>query len=200
MAKGGERAFMRLQEEIIKESDDQSIFSWSATPIKLLTGFLAPRPSFFRGCKDIAPPKSWRKSEPYSITNCDLRITGIIGPSFGFKNPELPSSLSVADHILLLKCCKTSTPEKPIGLLLKEIVPGGDQFARVCGPLVAFEGSDDFAAANRFSSRTIYVRKQIKIPTIHESKEIGKMSFLSYISRRDSQVLLQLKRSTQHRS
>jgi hypothetical protein len=105
----------------------------------------------------------------------------------------------VADHILL-KCCKTSTPEKPIGLLLKEIVPGGDQFARVCGPLVAFEGSDDFAAANRFSSRTIYVRKQIKIPTIHESKEIGKMSFLSYISRRDSQVLLQLKRSTQHRN
>ena len=59
---GGERAFMRLQEEIIKESDDQSIFSWSATPIKLLTGFLAPRPSFFRGCKDIAPPKPWRKA------------------------------------------------------------------------------------------------------------------------------------------
>ena len=169
---GGERAFMRLQEEIIKESDDQSILSWSEAPNALLIGFLAPHPSFFHGCKDVVPFKSWRTSKPYSITNCGLRVTGIIGPSFDFNNPELPSSLLEADHILLLKCCKTSTPEKPVGILLREIVPSGDQFARVCGPLLTFHGSDNFAAANRFSSRTIYVRKQIKVPRMQKMKEI----------------------------
>jgi hypothetical protein len=187
---GAERAFMRLQEEIIKDSDDQSIFAWDTVPKTLLIGFLAPHPSFFDG-KDVVPFKSWKSSEPYSMTNCGLRITGLIGPTPNFNNPDLPPSTHRADHILLLKCCQASAPEKPVGLLLREIVPGGDQFARVCGPLISFQGSD-FAAANGFSSRTIFVRKQILLPRMHELKEFGRnIIFKLYLTPRSGGLTIQ---------
>ena len=51
----GKKAFIRLQEEIMKDSDDQSIFSWQRPAGSDLCGMLAPAPSNFR------PPaaRSW---------------------------------------------------------------------------------------------------------------------------------------------
>ncbi|KAK4443821.1 HET-domain-containing protein [Podospora aff. communis PSN243] len=57
---GGERAFIRLQEEILRKSDDTSIFAWSAgtswsTDVE--SGYwslLAPSPSFFEGTFDVS--------------------------------------------------------------------------------------------------------------------------------------------------
>jgi hypothetical protein len=68
---GGSKAFVRLQEEIIKDSDDQSIFSWSPKPLdnSLLVGLLAPWPSMFTGCGGVVPLGSWETSTPFSMTN-----------------------------------------------------------------------------------------------------------------------------------
>ncbi|KAK3644340.1 hypothetical protein LTR56_005432 [Elasticomyces elasticus] len=82
----GENAFRRLQEELIRRSDDQSVFAW-ACPDHCgsgdrgdqeslhLTSMLAPYPSYFTdmGCvqKDI-----WMPLAPYSITNRGLEIRG----------------------------------------------------------------------------------------------------------------------------
>ncbi|KUJ12954.1 uncharacterized protein LY89DRAFT_699514 [Mollisia scopiformis] len=48
----GERAFQRLQEELIKESDDQSIFAWDAEGF-LNNGVFARSPADFRNAGDI---------------------------------------------------------------------------------------------------------------------------------------------------
>ncbi|ROT41589.1 HET-domain-containing protein [Sodiomyces alkalinus F11] len=53
---GGERAFFRLQEEILKEFDDQSIFAWDASGIDETwgtIGALAPSPAYFADSLDV---------------------------------------------------------------------------------------------------------------------------------------------------
>jgi hypothetical protein len=65
---GGERAFLRLQEEILRRTDDQTIFAWSAPstlldhprdsiPLLSSTYFslLAPSPVYFANSADFVP-------------------------------------------------------------------------------------------------------------------------------------------------
>jgi hypothetical protein len=47
----GEKAFMRLQQEIIKGSDDESIFAWTFDGPKW--GMLAPSPRVFQDAKNV---------------------------------------------------------------------------------------------------------------------------------------------------
>ncbi|KAL1845631.1 hypothetical protein Daus18300_014486 [Diaporthe australafricana] len=58
---GGQRAFLRLQEEIMKTSDDQSLFAWvnrDADP-EALHGLLAPSPAAFAHSNGILPYHDW---------------------------------------------------------------------------------------------------------------------------------------------
>lgn len=74
---GGRRAFLRLQEEIMKTSDDQSLFAWvnrDADP-EALHGLLAPSPSAFAHSNGMLPYHDWGDPrEPYTMTNRGLRI------------------------------------------------------------------------------------------------------------------------------
>ncbi|KIO03139.1 hypothetical protein M404DRAFT_635279 [Pisolithus tinctorius Marx 270] len=55
----GKKAFLRLQEEVIRKSNDQTIFAWNPTEETLQTcGVLADDPSLFRGCHDIIQMES----------------------------------------------------------------------------------------------------------------------------------------------
>jgi hypothetical protein len=70
----GRKAFLRLQEEIIKRSDDQSIFAWSLpNPDQERTGILAPDIGCFEWSRDVirAP---WRPRSPFLITNLGLEL------------------------------------------------------------------------------------------------------------------------------
>ncbi|PIG80750.1 hypothetical protein AARAC_006518 [Aspergillus arachidicola] len=51
----GRKAFIRLQEEIMKDSDDQSIFAWDASDFEGFntTGLLALTPAFFKNSRNI---------------------------------------------------------------------------------------------------------------------------------------------------
>lgn len=91
----GEQAFLRLQEEIMKHSDDQSIFAWQlpitdiqAAPDGTSTdiepekgGILARRPSWFAGSGQVAKAWSNRESSPFSITNKGLQMSVPIIPA-----------------------------------------------------------------------------------------------------------------------
>lgn len=74
---GGRRAFLRLQEEIMKTSDDQSLFAWvnrDADP-EALHGLLAPSPEAFIHSNGMLPYHDWGDPrEPYTMTNRGLRI------------------------------------------------------------------------------------------------------------------------------
>jgi hypothetical protein len=81
----GEQAFVRLQEEVLKVSDDQSIFAWEdqcsdedAVLFErngtLLRGPLARSPAEFSNARDIVPYRQQQASQPYAITNYGLRM------------------------------------------------------------------------------------------------------------------------------
>ncbi|KAB8070125.1 hypothetical protein BDV29DRAFT_160748 [Aspergillus leporis] len=62
------KAFIRLQEEIMKESDDQSLFAWDCS------GLLALSPAFFKASGNIISLRNLRKSSPFSVTNKGIRL------------------------------------------------------------------------------------------------------------------------------
>jgi len=71
----GEKAFVRLQEEVLKTTDDYSLFSWSATTSdkSIYRGLLARSPAEFRNCGDIER-ESGLSTFPISTTPIGLRI------------------------------------------------------------------------------------------------------------------------------
>lgn len=84
----GRRAFTRLQEEIVKDTDDQSLFAWGVAngPDRALLysqGVLADSPAAFSQSGNVVPIPSKPGREPYSMTNKGLRINV---PLWKYKN------------------------------------------------------------------------------------------------------------------
>lgn len=82
----GSKAFMRLQLEIIKVSDDDSIFAWvqeSAGEYHTVTGLLADSPSAFQQSCNISTANwsRFRLTSPYSMTNHGLNISLMLIPA-----------------------------------------------------------------------------------------------------------------------
>ncbi|KAK1965635.1 HET-domain-containing protein, partial [Colletotrichum sublineola] len=89
----GERSFLRLQEEILKETDDQSLFLWGLSSggspggspnSDDLFGLLAKSPKAFSQVavghvRPLPPPESY-ESSPASVTNQGLRTTMLLIP------------------------------------------------------------------------------------------------------------------------
>jgi len=73
---GRTKAFRRLQEEIMKISEDETLFAWETVwPIELLTaGVLATRPDDFQSTRDLIPFASDDPVPPHIITHRGLRI------------------------------------------------------------------------------------------------------------------------------
>jgi hypothetical protein len=69
-----DKAFLRLQEEIIKKSTDMSIFAWRVPMDKRVfawTGIFAASPVFFTNSRHIC---SYESKTPFDITNMGLRL------------------------------------------------------------------------------------------------------------------------------
>lgn len=86
----GTRAFVRLQEEIMKQSDDHSIFAWSSTT-GTQSGLLASSPSDFQASGKVTKVALDRPNPPYSATNRGIQITlPIIEPDSAYSLPFIP--------------------------------------------------------------------------------------------------------------
>ncbi len=72
----GNRAFFRLQHEILRASEDESLFAWSdITLAPDYTGILAPSPDAFKEAGSFIPVKlSPLARRPYLLTNRGLEI------------------------------------------------------------------------------------------------------------------------------
>ncbi|PMD65672.1 HET-domain-containing protein, partial [Hyaloscypha bicolor E] len=75
----GRGAFTRLQEEILKETDDQSLLAWGLVGNRNLdrpmdTGVFANSPDAFLGSEDVVPFPSKPRRQPHSVTNKGVRI------------------------------------------------------------------------------------------------------------------------------
>ena len=73
---GGEKAFLRLQEEVMKYSDDQSIFAWidEGASMDSKHGLLAKAPANFRYSNAIIPYQDREERSPFSMSNRGLCI------------------------------------------------------------------------------------------------------------------------------
>jgi hypothetical protein len=70
----GDKAFLRLQQEIVRQTDDESIFAWRyiSPPRGFMSGILAPHVSYFRTSNTVRLLDEPRP--PYAITNKGLEF------------------------------------------------------------------------------------------------------------------------------
>ena len=138
----GEKAFTRLQEEIVKHSDDQSLFAWiePTAPPDSQYELLAKSLVDFLNSGNVIPYRDWELSAPFSISNKGLRI-------------ELHLSHYDEDiYAAALNCPAPPDYEGLIGIYLKHVSTGDQQYARVKPQTVC-------KIVARGSIETVYVRK-----------------------------------------
>jgi len=83
---GEEKAFLRLQEEILKDSDDQSLLAWtpsSSDDRTTLRGPFAKHPIEFRDASCIVPLPG--VPDTYSLTSSGLRIDLLVSSNIPFQ-------------------------------------------------------------------------------------------------------------------
>jgi hypothetical protein len=76
-----DKAFIRLQEEIMKASDDQSIFAWKSSDSSFHTGLLATSPKHFDTSGSIISPGFSDEREPSSVTSRGICATFDLEPN-----------------------------------------------------------------------------------------------------------------------
>ncbi|KAI9653005.1 MAG: hypothetical protein M1821_007758 [Bathelium mastoideum] len=153
---GGKKAFIRLQEELMRNSDDQSLFVWTQeTGNPPIRGPLADSPAEFASSRNISSFSNWMRSLPYSMTNLGLQISLPVIPIESQSSGA--TSKYPKTHIGVLNCVRGQLREKRLAIGLCRLTPAGDQYARVdVETLQAYTNvvkSDDI--------KTIYIRKQI---------------------------------------
>lgn len=154
----GEKSFIRLQEEIMKESNDESLFLWTddnADP-NTITGLLARSPDLFKGSSHFFPYYDWEPRAPFFKTNQGLQIT-------------LPIRRVEDDiYVASLNCCQPMRTDGFAGLCLKRMTNFTDfdrsgyhdQYVRIKTDKIL---SID-TAADRGNVQTFYVRQSTVLP------------------------------------
>ncbi|KAF4915188.1 Vegetative incompatibility protein HET-E-1 [Colletotrichum viniferum] len=133
----GSRAFIRLQEAIMKETDDQSIFAWAKadtdTEKEHLSGLLADSPASFHESIGIRPlpPVLSGETQPTTISSQGVNITL-------FLRPILPDATgSSTSFYAILDCSRTLRGvESSPAIYLKRL--WGNQYARVFPDAIEF--------------------------------------------------------------
>lgn len=116
----GERAFLRLQEEIARETNDMSLFAWRAREKESddFRGMFAKSPAEFSSCRDIVRLVDTLGTSPeFVITNHGVRI----------EAAWTVACLNQFNFILDLGCCRTVADGVRLGILLH---PVGSRFLR----------------------------------------------------------------------
>jgi hypothetical protein len=141
---GGEHAFLRLQEEILKISGDESIFAWTSSQP---SGLLASSPAAFSQSGHIFASKRQ-----------------LNGKSFTFSNKGISIELPMKRIVLrgeerfhgVLNCFESSTPPTMVGIELAESLGEKDVFYRTStSSLFAVETSE----AAKLRTRKVYVKQ-----------------------------------------
>ncbi|KAF5858118.1 hypothetical protein ETB97_004765 [Aspergillus alliaceus] len=81
----GDRAFARLQEEIMKDSDDQTLFAWENDDISFESpsGLLARSPADFKPTGGVVPFHFSKDAAPFALTNRGIRMHLPLIPPYG---------------------------------------------------------------------------------------------------------------------
>lgn len=116
----GENAFMRLQEEILKISEDHSLFAWRSPDNR--GGCLATSPIAFSDCGNVVQSNSFRdQNEPTIVSSSgiylDLPFKALCSGRLGFA---------------ILNCVDMGQGNKQIAICLRDLTLTMRRFERVC--------------------------------------------------------------------
>ncbi|KAK8017304.1 heterokaryon incompatibility protein het-E-1 [Apiospora rasikravindrae] len=141
---GCSQAFFKLQEEIIKESDDQSILAWDYTSDALNNwgSALAPSPVQFRACGSLGRDDSSQRV-PYSITNHGISMLSKMSLDTGYL---MATKLRDTDLYITLQPSRFPGTRLP---LLATLTPSQNPDLFSSGFLVQF-GSGDMSPTGVF--------------------------------------------------
>jgi len=127
----GRNAFLRLQEELIRRSDDQSIFAWGCNEDPELEpkgqGVLAGSPAAFLGCSWIEYRGRNNYREPFSLINTGISIKAPFSADYG--QPGNPG------WRMMLQCGPKDDPTSVLTLPINRIQDRGDFFSRRRPPI-----------------------------------------------------------------
>lgn len=142
----GDRAFQRLQEELIKESDDQSIFGWYCLSYTPHYGIFAKSPEYFQQSSEFVPIPDMAQPDvpPYSMTNRGLHI----------RLPLLPTE-EWNKYIGILDCHKALDFSGRLGIALYGTT-NPSHFIRSPNSALHIYSNEEVAEAEL---RTIYIAK-----------------------------------------
>ncbi|KAI0198857.1 heterokaryon incompatibility protein-domain-containing protein [Astrocystis sublimbata] len=110
----GDRAFMRLQEEIVKTSNDLSLFAWTSSENALLgsrdsySGVFAQNPRDFLHSGEMVLSSNGMYNSEFTLCNKGIKMEML-----------LFYSLKMELHLLALNCHEAAAPKDNIGIYLK---------------------------------------------------------------------------------
>lgn len=181
----GRKAFLRLQEEILRTTDDQSLFVWTTTHVQGedtndMVGLLASSPAPFFGAPQVhrLPPITWRESVPSSSTNQGLRV------QLYLQRPDgSDATNSSEDYLALLDCATYVENEfRCPAIHLRRL--WGDQFARIRPYRISSSPPPPAQDDSKLGYKTVFIRqKPIHIipdfifPSEESTKPFSSLSF-----------------------
>jgi hypothetical protein len=153
----GNKAFIRLQEEILRTTDDYSLFAWRAITSDKSTyrGLLARSPIEFRSCGSIERENAL-SAFPISSTPIGIQI----------QLELLPDPRDATRVLAMIRA--TDSMKQRLAICLK-CLDGNMQYARVDAGLLASTAEQPTGQL-----RTIYIRQKLSIPVDFATPEFSR--------------------------
>lgn len=159
----GEKAFIRLQEEIVKETNDFSLFAWrtgegpGTQQHQKHWGIFAPSPKEFATCGDIVNWGNPLYNAECLITSKGLRITPAPGDGLRSGSDGVNGT-----YILDLGCYRRNDKSKAIGVFLQQ--HGSDLYCRVMPKsLPSWSTGPGVPQPQLTKSRVFYITKTVSL-------------------------------------
>ncbi|CAH0024498.1 unnamed protein product [Clonostachys rhizophaga] len=173
----GDRAFMRLQEEIIKETNDMTLFAWQTSdhdPVrsfdemhlgaKTYRGILAKSPREFSVAHQLRPFADLSLAPEYRMTNKGLKLSSEV----------VLKALNHDTYFMPLNCYTLNLAFRHCGICLKNY--GAGVFARVYPDRLLLEPQSAQTTPGK-----IYISKTLLPAELQALKQLSRQAFrLSY--------------------
>ena len=159
----GKRAFIRLQEEIVKNSNDLSLLAWVSSKdddisinVDSYCGVFAQHPRDFKASGNLALLKDVKFTPDFTMTNKGLKIQTL-----------LEYDLWYDVHAMQINCHDILSSSKRVGIFLKH--QGANVFARARPDIFAIEEGSRYQSQNKvfFLSKSISSTLAFSLKTLH---------------------------------
>ncbi|KAF5251040.1 hypothetical protein FANTH_3801 [Fusarium anthophilum] len=162
----GDKAFYRLQEEIMRVSDDHSLFTWKA--ITSRGGLLAPTPAAFKNSDDIIPWNPFTPyNSPFTINNKGVRM-------------EVPfiAQDTLGRGLCVLHCTRIGTRDKLIAVHLRDVYLTMEHFERCRTDELEWIDMDRFSLT-QYPVRSLCIRLHLPSISRRAKQKEGQVDALS---------------------